>query len=70
MKTQELESSARSVLSLCPVPELRQLKVEREENALCLLGSLSTWYHKQLAQETLRRVCGNQVRIKNLTQVI
>ena len=40
MKTQELESNARSVLSLCPVLELRQLKVEREENALLLLGSL------------------------------
>ena len=70
MKTQELESNARSVLILCPVPELRQLKVEREEISMFRLGSLSTWYHKQLAQETLRRVCGDQVRIKNLTQVI
>jgi len=70
MKTEELESSARSVLSLCPVRELRQLKIECGENVLCLLGSLPTWYHKQLAQETLRRVCGGKIAIRNLTQVV
>jgi hypothetical protein len=39
------------------VHELRELLVEESNGALVLCGTVSSFYHKQLAQETLRTVC-------------
>lgn len=66
----EVENRARTILSSSSISELRSLRIEKVDGVLCLLGSLSSWYHKQLAQELLRRlkpeVC---VPIRNLTEV-
>ena len=67
---QELENRARTVLHTCPISELRTLQIEREENVLRIQGNVSTYYHKQLAQEMLRRICCEaRLVMKNLTQV-
>lgn len=69
-----IENRARNILSNSPIPELRQLQIEEVDGVLCLLGSLSTWYNKQLAQELLRRLTpvtpGCPVLIRNMTQVV
>ncbi|MDO4574845.1 MAG: BON domain-containing protein [Planctomycetia bacterium] len=53
----ETEKRARNILNASPVPELRSLTIEEDGDVLRLSGTLSRYYHKQLAQETLRRVC-------------
>ncbi len=66
----EMESRARTVLSSCAILEIRRLKIEKIDGVLCLLGALPTWYHKQLAQEMVRRLRPEvPVPIRNLTHV-
>ncbi len=64
-----IENRARNLLNNSPIPELRRLQIEEVDGVLCLVGSLSTWYYKQLAQELLRRLTPGAVSIRNLTQV-
>lgn len=63
----ETENQLRDALNSCSVQELRRLKIETKDGKLCLFGTLSTWYHKQLAQELLRRKC--PIPVLNLTNV-
>jgi len=63
----ETENQLRNVLNSCSVQELRRLKIEMMDGKLCLIGTLSTWYHKQLAQELLRRK--SPIPVLNLTSV-
>ena len=37
--------------------ELRELAVESREDVLVLSGSVSSFFHKQLAQEVVRSLC-------------
>ena len=53
----ETWSRAQSALASSPVHELRELLVEESDGALVISGTVSSFYHKQLAQETLRTVC-------------
>lgn len=54
--------AALAVLAQSPVSELRQLRVDEKENELQLSGRVRSFYHKQLAQETVRGVAaGRQV---------
>ncbi|MEE2707288.1 MAG: BON domain-containing protein [Planctomycetota bacterium] len=45
---------AQVALVSSPVYELRDLSVARREDALLLRGRVSSFYHKQLAQEAVR----------------
>jgi hypothetical protein len=61
---------AQSALALSPIFDLRTLVVEEFEGGLVLTGSVSSYYHKQLAQEAVRAVAGgvpvlNSVRVGN-----
>ncbi len=47
---------AQRALSNSPILELRDLRVEQDNGALLILGTVSTFYHKQLAQEVVRSV--------------
>ena len=53
----EVEPRAQSALSTRPIHELRGLRVEGQNGALVIRGNVSTFYHKQLAQEVVRAVC-------------
>ena len=55
--TNELRPRAQSALAASPIYELRDLQVELRDGALVLSGSVSSFYHKQLAQEVVRSVC-------------
>jgi osmotically-inducible protein OsmY len=49
--------------------ELRELAVESHADVLVLSGSVSSFFHKQLAQEVVRSVCEdielvNEIRVR------
>lgn len=65
----EIRPRAQSALAASPVYELRDLQVEQHDGALLLSGLVSSFYHKQLAQEVVRSVCReieliNSVRVR------
>lgn len=52
----EITRAAREVLSASSVRELRFLRVDGNTSHLELTGRVGSYYHKQLAQETIRQV--------------
>ena len=53
----EVQPRALAALSNSPFYELRGLQVEHRDDTLLLSGCVSSFYHKQLAQEVVRSVC-------------
>lgn len=53
---QEATQAAINILAKSSVRELRQLQVDQDADTLQLSGSVRSFYHKQLAQETVRSV--------------
>ncbi len=53
---QDIAQAATEVLANSPVSELRQLRVDGTDTGLTVSGSVRSFYHKQLAQETIRSV--------------
>ena len=65
----EIVPAASKLLADSTVRELRHLRVDGTANQLNLSGRVRSYYHKQLAQETIRRVaCGmrmvNRVKVE------
>ncbi|MCG8648430.1 MAG: BON domain-containing protein [Pirellulales bacterium] len=59
---QEIAEAATAELANSSVSELRALRVDGTETELQLSGTVRSFYHKQLAQETVRSVAaGMQV---------
>jgi hypothetical protein len=63
-----VQSRATQVLQDSGHPALRALYVEESDDALIIKGSVSSYYLKQLAQETLKAIRGprqvvNQVEV-------
>lgn len=52
----DVQPRAQAALRNSPVYELRELQVEPCDGALKVSGSVSSFYHKQLAQEVIRSV--------------
>jgi len=46
-----------TVLCSSPISELRDLRIEQKDGLLLILGAVSSFYHKQLAQEAVRAIC-------------
>ena len=63
-----LPSSAADALRDSPLPHLRALSVSETDQEVTILGSVSSYYHKQLAQETVLPHLGRR-RLKNLVEV-
>ncbi|NQU19942.1 MAG: BON domain-containing protein [Candidatus Nealsonbacteria bacterium] len=57
ISTNNVQPRAQTALANCPVYELRNLQVEQRGDALLISGNVSSYYHKQLAQELVRSVC-------------
>jgi hypothetical protein len=55
-KLQDNLLQARTVLAKSSIRELRQLRVDESDETLELSGHVRSYYHKQLAQETVRTV--------------
>jgi len=65
-----LQPRAQTALRNSPVSELRALRVDRREGALVISGAVSSFYHKQLAQEVVRAICKDcEVELVNTLQV-
>ena len=59
---QDVANAALAVLAQSSVAELRRIRVDGKQNELQLSGHVRSFYHKQLAQETVRTVAaGMQV---------
>lgn len=56
-----IQSRAQMALANSPIFELRELQVEFDGtcDSLLISGVVSSFYHKQLAQEIVRAVCKN-----------
>jgi hypothetical protein len=63
---EELQPRAQAALASSPFYELRGLQVEWRDDALHLSGSVSSFYHKQLAQEVVRSVCSDTMVINSI----
>ncbi|OWK39177.1 BON domain-containing protein [Fimbriiglobus ruber] len=57
-----------ATLSASAMPELRRLIVEATDHEVILSGRVSSYYHKQMAQEAVRHVAGRR-RIVNRVAV-
>jgi hypothetical protein len=55
--TGDVQPRAQTALANSPIYELRDLNVEAHNGALLITGSVSSFYHKQVAQEVVRSVC-------------
>ena len=53
----DVKPRAQTALAASPIHELRALRVEQQNGALVISGTVSSFYHKQLAQEVVRAVC-------------
>ena len=51
----DVQARAQQVLAASPVYALRELDVEQDGDTLQIRGTVSSFYHKQLAQEVIRR---------------
>ncbi|ASV73173.1 hypothetical protein THTE_0571 [Thermogutta terrifontis] len=66
----DLEMRARLALCNSPIYELRDIDVEERDNTIVLRGVVSSFYHKQLAQEAVRSILrGHDVELVNLIEV-
>ena len=66
--TEPARERAQRALKDSPVFDLRELHVERIGDSLLIRGRVDSFYHKQLAQESIRAVVGhyhviNQVNV-------
>lgn len=66
----EIQPRAQLALNGSPISELRELRVERQDHGLLISGVVSSFYHKQLAQEAVRAICGGtEVELVNAIRV-
>ena len=65
----EARPVAQSALADSPIFDLRAVQVEEGDDALVLRGSVSSFYHKQMAQEVVRAVAGREIDVMNLINV-
>jgi len=57
VSVRDVEPRAQSALAGSPIYELRDLSVQQHNGSLLISGTVSSFYHKQLAQEVVRTVC-------------
>ena len=62
----DLQAKAQSALAESAVAALRDLQVEHVGDALLLRGVVSSFYHKQLAQEMVRVVVGDAALVNEI----
>ena len=64
----DLQRRAQAALATSPFFELRELQVERRDQTLLISGTVTSFYHKQLAQEVVRAVC-QDIEVMNSIRV-
>jgi osmotically-inducible protein OsmY len=66
----ELIERVKAVLRRSRIGDLRRLTVERGRGAVVLRGHVSSFYHKQLAQELVRNELDDGVEVVNQAHVV
>jgi hypothetical protein len=67
---EDIQPRAQLALAGSPICELRELRVEPLDGGLVLSGAVSSFYHKQLAQEAVRALCnGEDIDLVNAIRV-
>jgi hypothetical protein len=61
---------AQAALAASPVVDLRELRVVREGSHLLISGRVDCFYHKQLAQETVRPHAENLQLVNQVTVLV
>jgi hypothetical protein len=64
LRADDLRALAQAALADRPIAALRAVRVEQVGNSLLLSGMVTSFYHKQLAQEQVRLAVG-EVEIVN-----
>jgi osmotically-inducible protein OsmY len=64
----QLDAELSTVIANHPHLPFRHIKIERGDGRVVLKGVVRSYYHKQMAQETLRRLQGIQT-IENQLEV-
>ena len=57
VSAKDVQPKAQAALASSPIHELRDLEIEQRDGTLSISGVVSSYYHKQLAQEVVRAVC-------------
>jgi hypothetical protein len=57
------------ILRQSPIPALRRLQVEETDHEVVLMGSVASYYLKQLAQETIMPILGER-KLRNRVSVV
>jgi osmotically-inducible protein OsmY len=66
----DVRPEAQQALADSPIHELRDLRVEQQNGTLLIHGLVSSFYHKQLAQEVVRAVCREiEIELVNAVRV-
>jgi hypothetical protein len=68
MSTAIQSRSAADALRECSLPFIRHLDVTESDDEVVISGRVSTYYYKQLAQETVMPALGDR-RLRNLVVV-
>jgi hypothetical protein len=68
MSAKHVQPQAQTALANSPIQELRNLDVRQQNGTLVICGVVSSFYHKQLAQEVVRAVC-REVQLRNSVEV-
>lgn len=64
----DVQLRAQSALTSSPFYSLRELTVESRDDAILIYGSVTSFYHKQLAQEAVCAVAG-KLKVVNSVHV-
>ena len=65
----EVQPRAQAALANSPFYELHDLQVEDRSGTLMISGTVTSFYHKQLAQEVVRSVC-KEIAVSNMICVV
>ena len=68
VSARDVQPRAQTALATSPIHELRDLEVEQQNGKLVIRGAVSSFYHKQLAQEVVRAVC-REIELVNSVRV-
>ena len=67
LAAKEVHPRAQKALSASPVFALRELRVDQHGHQLLISGLVSSFYHKQLAQEVVRAVAEGTEVVNTVT---
>jgi osmotically-inducible protein OsmY len=65
----DVQPRAQAALANSPFYELHDLQVEDRDGTLMISGTVTSFYHKQLAQEVVRSVC-KEIAVINTIDVV